>query len=249
MISSAAAPVLDCIVSTVNSIRNASVFMLGYIPCFAAAVTASGQPLTGAAYNAFLFATCQMVAQVGVADPSAADEYLSGPVHRGRTFDGAEYRGAVRGREAHHYMEPRLPHHDFCRRALGADHGDRQRRFPCRARLKIRDQRLCSGSGQRPFRGHAGSAGLPQAHPRKRGRLRHRRGAVYLPARVPEGADLDGRDKSCGDVLGPAGREGGLRYSEELLQRAGNPDLVSAVLRAADDRGGHGRDGDRAGTG
>jgi stage III sporulation protein AE len=63
MISSAAAPILDCIISTVDAIRNASIFMLGYIPVFSAAVMAAGQPVTGAAYNGFLFMVAQIVSQ------------------------------------------------------------------------------------------------------------------------------------------------------------------------------------------
>jgi stage III sporulation protein AE len=64
MISSAAAPILDCIISTVDTIRNASIFMLGYIPVFSAAVIAAGQPITGTAYNGFLFMVAQIVSQV-----------------------------------------------------------------------------------------------------------------------------------------------------------------------------------------
>ena len=63
MISSAAAPILDCIISTVDAIKNASVFMLGYIPVFSAAVMAAGQPVTGAAYNGILFMVCQIISQ------------------------------------------------------------------------------------------------------------------------------------------------------------------------------------------
>jgi stage III sporulation protein AE len=48
----------------VDSIRNASLFMLGYIPVFSAAVVAAGQPVTGATYNTVLFAACQIVSQV-----------------------------------------------------------------------------------------------------------------------------------------------------------------------------------------
>jgi stage III sporulation protein AE len=63
MVSSAAAPILGCIIFTVDAIRNASIFMLGYIPVFSAAVMAAGQPITGATYNGVLFLVCQIVSQ------------------------------------------------------------------------------------------------------------------------------------------------------------------------------------------
>jgi len=58
------APILNCIVETAQAIRQASLFMLSFIPMFAAALTASGQPVTGATYNVFLFSFCQIVSQV-----------------------------------------------------------------------------------------------------------------------------------------------------------------------------------------
>ena len=39
-------------------------FILTYIPVFAGVITASGQPMTGAAYNLFLFWMCQVTAQL-----------------------------------------------------------------------------------------------------------------------------------------------------------------------------------------
>ncbi|MCL2034105.1 MAG: stage III sporulation protein AE [Oscillospiraceae bacterium] len=57
-------PVLDCIVDTSNSIRDTSLFMLAYIPAFAAAFSASGAPVTGASYSVFLFFACQAALQI-----------------------------------------------------------------------------------------------------------------------------------------------------------------------------------------
>jgi len=57
-------PVLDCIVATSNSIKDTSLFMLSYIPVFAAALSASGSPITGASYSVFLFTACQVILQL-----------------------------------------------------------------------------------------------------------------------------------------------------------------------------------------
>jgi stage III sporulation protein AE len=62
-----ASPILDCVTGTSRAMENASGFMLAYIPAFSAALVAAGQPATGAAYNIFLFSTCQVVSRV-VAD-------------------------------------------------------------------------------------------------------------------------------------------------------------------------------------
>jgi len=64
VLSAITAPILDCIVETSQAIRQASLFMLSFVPMFAAALTAAGQPATGATYNIFLFGVCQGVAQV-----------------------------------------------------------------------------------------------------------------------------------------------------------------------------------------
>lgn len=64
ILTSVILPILDCIVNASGAIKDVSVFMLGFIPVFAAALTAAGQPVTGAAYNLFLFSTCQAVSQV-----------------------------------------------------------------------------------------------------------------------------------------------------------------------------------------
>ena len=63
MLASVATPMMDCISETVLAIHNASIFMLGYIPVFAAAVAAAGQPMSAAAYNMLLFSACQVVSQ------------------------------------------------------------------------------------------------------------------------------------------------------------------------------------------
>ena len=57
-------PILDRIIETVDAIQETSVFMLTFVPVFSGALTAAGQPITGATYHMFLFAACQLVAQV-----------------------------------------------------------------------------------------------------------------------------------------------------------------------------------------
>ena len=57
-------PVVACITGAAGAIRDFAVFILGFIPVFAGVVTASGQPMTGAAYNLFLFWMCQATAQL-----------------------------------------------------------------------------------------------------------------------------------------------------------------------------------------
>ena len=64
ILTSVVIPILDCIINTSASVKNAALFMLSFIPIFSAAITAAGQPVTGAAYNMFLFTTCQVVSQV-----------------------------------------------------------------------------------------------------------------------------------------------------------------------------------------
>lgn len=64
VITAVSAPIVDCIVETSEAIRQASTFMLSFIPMFGAALTAAGQPITGATYNVFLFSACQAVSQV-----------------------------------------------------------------------------------------------------------------------------------------------------------------------------------------
>lgn len=57
-------PIVECIVDTTRVIEDFAVFILTYIPVFAGVITASGQPMTGAAYNLFLFWMCQITAQL-----------------------------------------------------------------------------------------------------------------------------------------------------------------------------------------
>jgi stage III sporulation protein AE len=64
LLTSVVTPILDCVVDTSAAIESASNFMLTFIPVFSAALTAAGQPVTGAVYNMFLFSACQVVAQV-----------------------------------------------------------------------------------------------------------------------------------------------------------------------------------------
>ena len=64
ILTSVVIPILDCIINTSAAVKNAALFMLSFIPIFSAAITAAGQPVTGAAYNMFLFTTCQVVSQV-----------------------------------------------------------------------------------------------------------------------------------------------------------------------------------------
>ena len=57
-------PIVECIVDTSRVIEDFAVFILSFIPVFAGVITASGQPMTGAAYNLFLFWMCQLTAQL-----------------------------------------------------------------------------------------------------------------------------------------------------------------------------------------
>lgn len=57
-------PVVGCIIDAREVIRDFATFILAFIPAFAGVVTASGQPMTGAAYNLFLFWMCQVTAQL-----------------------------------------------------------------------------------------------------------------------------------------------------------------------------------------
>jgi len=57
-------PILDLIMDTTNTIREAATFMIGFIPLFTAALVSAGQPVTGATYSLFLMGACQLVAQV-----------------------------------------------------------------------------------------------------------------------------------------------------------------------------------------
>lgn len=63
VVLSVAKPILDCIAATTQAIRDASFFMASFVPVFSAALMASGQPATGAAYNVYLFSACQVVGQ------------------------------------------------------------------------------------------------------------------------------------------------------------------------------------------
>ncbi len=57
-------PIVGCIIDAREVIRDFGVFILTFIPVFAGLVTASGQPMTGAAYNLFLFWMCQVTARL-----------------------------------------------------------------------------------------------------------------------------------------------------------------------------------------
>lgn len=57
-------PVVACIVDATTAIREFSLFILTFIPVFAGVVTAAGQPMTGAAYNIFVFWMCQITSQL-----------------------------------------------------------------------------------------------------------------------------------------------------------------------------------------
>ena len=64
MLTFIAHPILDMIISTTATIREAAMFMLSFIPLFSAALVSAGQPVTGATYSLFLIGACQLVAQV-----------------------------------------------------------------------------------------------------------------------------------------------------------------------------------------
>lgn len=57
-------PIVGCMVDAREVIQDFGVFILTFIPVFAGVVTASGQPMTGAAYNLFLFWMCQVTARL-----------------------------------------------------------------------------------------------------------------------------------------------------------------------------------------
>lgn len=57
-------PVIACVQSASEVIVSFSYFLTTFIPIFAGVMTASGQPLTAAAYNIFLFWMCQTSSEV-----------------------------------------------------------------------------------------------------------------------------------------------------------------------------------------
>ena len=57
-------PIVACIMDATRVIQDFAVFILTFIPVFAGVITASGQPMTGAAYNLFVFWMCQVTAQL-----------------------------------------------------------------------------------------------------------------------------------------------------------------------------------------
>lgn len=54
-------PVVECILEAAATLRDFSYFIITFIPVLAGVMTASGQPLTAAAYNIFLFWLCQTI--------------------------------------------------------------------------------------------------------------------------------------------------------------------------------------------
>ena len=57
-------PVVSCITESVDVIEDFAFFISTFIPMFAGVIAASGQPVTGAAYNLLLYGICQIVSQV-----------------------------------------------------------------------------------------------------------------------------------------------------------------------------------------
>lgn len=64
VLASVIKPVFDCVAETSQAIKDVALFMLSYIPMFGAALTASGSPITGAAYNTLLLTACQTISQI-----------------------------------------------------------------------------------------------------------------------------------------------------------------------------------------
>lgn len=64
VVVSMAVPILGCVTKTMKSIKDASYFMMSFIPAFSASLVAAGQPAAGATYNMFLFTACQAISQV-----------------------------------------------------------------------------------------------------------------------------------------------------------------------------------------
>ena len=57
-------PIVACVVDAREVIQDFALFILSFIPVFAGVVSASGQPMTGTAYNLFVFWMCQVTAQL-----------------------------------------------------------------------------------------------------------------------------------------------------------------------------------------
>ena len=57
-------PIVACVVDARAVIQDFAIFILSFIPVFAGVVSASGQPMTGTAYNLFVFWMCQVTAQL-----------------------------------------------------------------------------------------------------------------------------------------------------------------------------------------
>jgi stage III sporulation protein AE len=60
----AAYPILECVSLVSAAIKDTSTFMITFVPVLSGAMTAAGQPISGALYNVFLFGACQIVAQI-----------------------------------------------------------------------------------------------------------------------------------------------------------------------------------------
>ena len=56
---------VSCIRKVSDSVVDFSDFLNAYVPVFAAAITASGQPTTGGVYSTFMFTVCQIISRVG----------------------------------------------------------------------------------------------------------------------------------------------------------------------------------------
>ncbi len=58
------APILECVRNVAQVIHDLSIFMLSFIPVYTGVMMAGGQPVTGAAYNTFLFGACEVISQI-----------------------------------------------------------------------------------------------------------------------------------------------------------------------------------------
>lgn len=62
--SAIAAPIIDCITKTANSIQDCALFMMSFIPIYSGVIVAGGQAASAATYNMFMFSACQLIGQV-----------------------------------------------------------------------------------------------------------------------------------------------------------------------------------------
>lgn len=63
-ISFIADPIIECISATARVLQECAAFILTFVPVFTGVIAAGGHPVTAGTYHLFLFAACQVVAQI-----------------------------------------------------------------------------------------------------------------------------------------------------------------------------------------